>query len=567
MIIEQDNFSAGLDLINPDTQVSTTGYTWLVNGRSRYGYIEPVTMPVELTSAPAGLKQGIITVGNSLIAFVAGNAWYKLYTSSQWIQVPGFTLDATTPNIYSCAVPASSMDYTRKLSSSGSVTDAILMTVSGRAVGMPTGIVCQDGQNIPQFITFDENTNIFHSRALGTFNSWTQTDSEYVPIGLQMMFLNQKLFIVAPDGLSVYQSVSGQPLNFMVNIDTNGDKLGSEASGGAATTSFAFDYDPITCLQVVNATDSFIYATKNNTRVITLNYNLTIFGEPLFSQSAIINTGIVNQYALQEISGDYAFASSEGLRDFNAVQQLKFSGRNSVFSKGVAKLFAGVQQDYVTCFSYNNYAFFSVNTVCGYLLAVYDTIAGHWSALDIFSIGKILQVATINLDSETRVYCATANKIYQLYSADATVAKPFFSTRAYSTIGANQYYSGIASYANTPGPITDLKSQKIDLLFRDGSFDGTVTCTEFCDGVWSKSLTKELNAATAVTPFAGLEIIQPLIEPEGSRVTFNFNNTKKGFKLSYILTWDNDASLMKIRLITTDINKMVSDGQKQQSIK
>ena len=583
MIIEQDTFSNGLDLVSPDVQVNTSGYVWLVNGRTRYGYVQPITSPIKDLGAPAGLKQGIIALGNNVIVFVAGKAWYKLYNSQQWIEVPNFTLDATVPNIYSCAVPASSMDYNRKLNSSGNIVDQMLLTTNSRPNGTPSGIVCQDGINQPQLILFNEDTQIFRARPLGTFANWTPTNAEYVPIGLFMMFMNQKLFIVSPDQSEVYQSISGSPLNFTLNVNTAGWPNGSttdpvsgaitplltvglEASYGAASTSFAFDYDPITCLQPVNVTDSFIYATKNNTRVITLNYSSTVFGEPLYSQAALINTGIANQYSLVDINGDYAFVNREGIRNFNAVQSLKFEGRNSVFSKMVSKLFVDQIQDYAVAFSYDNYSIFNVQTVCGTACAVYDTISGQWVALDIFNIGNITQTALVDLTGEVVQYCITdTNDIYVLYSTTALPMQPYLFTRAYSTIGINQYYAGIASYANisaASGPITEIKSQKLDLIFRDGSFSGTVWCTEFCNGVEKSTIKKPLSEAAVVTNYELLPAIQPLIESEGQRITFNFCNTSRGFKLGYAITWNTDASLMKIRLITTDISKITSDDQR-----
>jgi len=573
MIIEQDTFSDGLDLISPDVQVSTSGYVWLVNGRSRYGYVQPVASPVKDAAAPVGLKQGIISIGNAVIMFVAGAAWYKLYTSQQWIKVPNFVMSSTAPNIYSCAVPVSSRNYSRKLNTSGNITDDMLLSANSRPNGTPSGIVCQDGINQPWLITFNENNRSFSSRQLNAFASWTPTNGEYVPIGLFMMFMNQKLFVVAPDQQSVYQSISGQPLNFALNVNTAGwpnsgslTTVGTEADYGAPSTSFAFDYDPITCLQPVNVTDSFIYATKNNTYAITLNYNSTVFGEPLFTRAASIATGITNQYALVEINGDYAFVTREGIRNFNAVQALKFEGRNSAFSKGVSKLFNGLTQDSAVAFSFDNYSIFNVNTVCGTVCAVYDTIAGKWVALDLFNIGNITQTALIDLTSEVVLYAITDNNdVYTLYTPTSAPMQPFLFTRAYSTIGINQYYSGIASYANvaaSAGPITEIKSQKIDLVFRDGSSAGKVYCTEFCNGVEKATLSKELSKANPVDDYELLPDIQPLVESEGQRITFNFNNTARGFKLGYAITWNTDASLMKVRLVTTDISKGTSDGQR-----
>lgn len=559
MIFEQDTFSAGMDLLNPDVQVTLQSYVFLVNARSRYGTIDPVTLPVLQTQVPVGVKQGIISVGSSFILFVSGRAYYKLANSAQWIQVPNFLMSSSAQFIYSIAVPASTRDYIRALNPSGNVQEQILQTVDSRVNGMPAGVVCQDGVNQPMFISFNENTSVFSARVLGTYALWTQTNQEYVPIGLFMMFLNQKLFVVSPDQTQVYQSVSGQALNFMVNITSAGN-----AGGDASTTSFAFDYDPITCIRAVNVTNSFLYATNNETRLITLDYTNTIFGEPLFDQAATIDTGITNQYAVVDINGDYAFANSEGLRNFNAVQQLKFEGRNSVFSKMISKLFKGIQLNYSVCFGWDNYALFAVNTVCGTVFVVYDTLSSTWVGCDNFRIGQVIQTAKVDLPGILHLMCITANnEVYELYSMSAPTAQPAMFSRAFSTVGMNAYYTGVNAYANAQPPITDIKSQKVDLVFKDGTEDGTVSIIEFCDGVQQKLLTRPLVEADAVVPNSLVPSFQPIIEPEGTRVTFNFTNTRRGFKLGYLISWDTDASLIKIRLVTTDAQNTVSDKQKQ----
>ncbi len=558
MILSQTSFSKGLDLISPDTEIDQAGYAWIVNGRSRYGYVEPINDPLLIAGAPAGKKQGTIAIGNTVIIFVAGKAYFKRYDSIQWIEIPLFLMDDEVDLIYSQAVPASTRDYVRQLSTTGNINDPLYISNTSKSAGMPQGIVCQDGVSRPWILRFNEATSGVTARQLGTFDTWTQLNPEYVPIGKQMFILNQKLFIVAVEGNQVYHSVSGQTLNFMINIDKDGNKAASESLGGAKTTSFAFDYDQITCVQAVNVSDSFIYATKTTTRVITLNYLVTIFGEPIFSEATNINTGITNQYALADINGDYALVNGEGCRNFNAVQALKFEGRNSVFSKMVSKLFTGLRQDYAVAFSFDNYVMFNVLTVCGVLSVVYDSISGQWVALDKFDIGQILQVSIIDLPTELRVYAITSTSLYLLYSLTQDTATPFLATRAFSASGSNPY----TNPPNTEGMITDIKSQKVDIIFRDGTDDGTVSCTEYCDGVARKTLTKPLVAASTVVPYELLPSIQPLIEPEGTRVTFNFSSTNAGFKLSYIITWDTDASLMKLHVVTTDMSKTTGNPQK-----
>jgi hypothetical protein len=563
MNLQQKSFVNGLDLISPDTDIDPTGYSWLVNGRTRFGYVEPIPQPLLISNAPPGLKQGTISIGDFVIIFVAGKAYFKRYSENNWINITLFLMSTTATNIFSQAVPASTRDYTRQLNPSGSISDPVIIVNTAKTAGMPQCIVCQDGINQPWLIRFNEVSNGFTARILKTYDQWTILNPEYVPIGRQMFFMNQKLFIVSADETQVYHTVSGQPLNGMINVDSDGNKAATAALGDANTTAFAFDYDEITCIQDVNVANSFIYATKTTTRVLTLDYTNTIFGEPQITQAAKIDAGITNQYALTDINGDYAFVTGEGLRNFNAVQALQFQGRNSVFSKMVSKLFKNIRLSYAVAWSFDNYNLFCVNTVCGVIIAVYDSITAAWVALDFLNIGQIIQVSVIDLANEVMVYGVTADSVYLLYSLTQDPMQPYLFTRAFAAMEANQYINN----PNTTSYVCEIKSQTIDLIFRDGSENGTVTCTEFVDGIEKLTLNRPITEADAVTPYEKLPTVQPLIEPEGTRVTFNFNTTQKGFKLGYAITWNTDAALMKIKLNTTDYNTETGDKQKQSTLR
>lgn len=567
MIFEQNSFKSGSDLISPDTQIKDDAYAWLVNGRNRYGYIEPVTTAFELPNVPVGKKQGVISIGTNVIVFVSGKAYYKKKDATRWVQIPNFQMSATANRIYSITVPASTRDYQRKLNASGDIADQIVQDSAARIGGTPSGIVCQDGVTQPKFIGYAESGGVFNARTLGTYAQWTVTTPEYVPIGLFMMYVSSKLFVVAADKQSVYQSVTGQPLNFMMNIKKDGSKEPLESVGGADSTSFAFDYDQITCLQPVNITDSFIYSTNKTTRVISLNYNFTIFGEPLFAERAKISSGIINQEALVEISGDYAMGNYEGLRTFNAVQQVQFEGRNTVFSRGIAKLLKDIRQTNIVAMSYDNYCLFSVDTVCGPALAVFDSMTSQWSAIDLLDIGKVKECAIVDLPADVRMYVITeTDKLYQLYSASAVAKQPYVYTRAFSSNYANSSAGSQEFMTNSVPPVTEIKSQNVDLIFKQGTSNGTVYCTEFCDGISSKTLTKPIAEASVAVPYTLLPAIQPLIEPEGERITFNFKDAKRGFKLGYVISWDTDAVLMKLRVTTSDFSQTVANTQRNNVI-
>src|SRR6267142_72310 len=144
--------------------------------------------------------------------------------------------------------------------------------------GTPQCIVVQDGINQPQLITYDTENQLFTSRVSKNYNDWQNTstnanDREYVPIGRQMMMFNQTLCMKSIDGKSMFRSVTGRPLDFMVNVDIFGNKQPSESVGGASSVAQAFDFDEITCLQVIDIPDCFVWGTRRTTRIVQADYN------------------------------------------------------------------------------------------------------------------------------------------------------------------------------------------------------------------------------------------------------------------------------------------------------
>lgn len=139
-----------------------------------------------------------------------------------------------------------------------------------------------------------------------------------------------KLFIVSPDGKSIFHSVTGRFLDFMVNVDVNGEKLTSESQGDAKSVSFSFGTDEITCAVATTVPSSFIYGTAKNAKIITLDYTRTLFGEPYPFVSADLTVGVVNQDSIINTLGDTTAVDFEGVKSFNAVANLQTEGRNSI---------------------------------------------------------------------------------------------------------------------------------------------------------------------------------------------------------------------------------------------
>jgi len=472
MISQQIDFSGGLDLISSDVNINADSYNWLVNARQRYGHIEPIQDHVDITTqVPPGVKQACIGVGNVAILFIAGKAYYHRDGIDGWNIVVGFQMDSSANEYWVQPVPASSLQFLRKQGSS--VNAPINLSTDFKISGTPSGVVVQDGINQPSIVYFDEVNGIFIGRPLGTFDEWTNlsqnlNDREYVPIGKQMMFVSGILFIVSVDGKSVYRSITGRPLDFMINVDTNGNKASTEAIGGATSVSFAFDFDTITNLTPINVPDSFVYGTIHNIRIISLDYTNTVFGEPRFSTAAIFQAGIVNQYSLVDINGDYAFVDQDSIKTFNAAQTIKFRARNSIFSVNISRALFGantrkpIKQLIPFGFSYNNYAIFNVDTRYGNVQLIYDSLLNKWVSVDSTYVARIKQVAFVETPTETKVYAITRrNQVFQMF-VSGTVATSILKTKAFLYHDKQALVQSETNFEH--------KGQTLKVMFSGGSY-------------------------------------------------------------------------------------------------
>lgn len=557
MIKQQKVFTGGCNLLASDTALQDNEYRWLINARQRLGYLEANKKAIELDTAPIGKKQGIVAVGDVTILFVAGNAFYKTETGLDWIQISGFSMDAVADIYYTAIVPASTFNFHRKIDES--LNNPMLITTDFKVSGTPAGILVQDGAHQPYIIEYDQATQTFIARVTKTYAQWANTsgvanDREYVPIGKQMMYISPILYIVSIDGKSVYRSVSGRPLDFMVNVDFNGNKLPSEAQGGASSTGFTFDSDIITNLTPINIPNSFIYGTARYTRIITADLENTIFGEPRFYQSAIIEAGIVNHQSVIEVLGDYAFVDFEAIKMFNAVLQLQNEGRNSIFSLQLSRLMNGIKQSDPVCVSFDNYCLFDIDTTWGRMCCVYDSLSAKWVSFDVISrVGAIKQFAIVETTLESKLYCIThRDEVFQLYASATEREVAILKTAAMTNEETK----------------TQLKSQLLHLFFQAGPkiANGKVFCTEYVDDQQGANgyLEKSIDLL-----YAGINYpVRCPVIPSNKRIvntmTFAFPSGLQGKKISYVVKWSNDARLIEMEFIANDI---IRDSSTQQSHK
>jgi len=542
MIADQITFGGGMNLLVDDSQIPEDQYRVLINALQRLGRIEPNRANELLSTAPAGLKQGLIGVGNVLVLFVAGEAYFNVDGTTTWIKIPSFSMDETADQYWMQEVPASTFNYTRKLNTSQNVSDAIVNTLDFAVNGTAAGIVVQDNINQPWIIFYDSTAQAFTARVTQNYSQWTPENPEYVPIGRQMFTLNQKLFVVGRDGTYVMQSVSGRPADFMVNVDTAGNKLPSETNGGAKTVAFSFDHEPITCVKTINIPDSFVYATKHITRILTLDYQNTIFSEPRVRESASIQSGVVNNESFCELLGDYAFVDAENVKSFNAVQQLKFSGRNSIFSLMLASLLQDIKQTEPAATVFNDYGLFYLKTSWGNALAVYDTLKEKWVALDITAADRIKQFAQTTTATATKLYCITRdNKLYSMYSSEDIELAELF-TRAFECQDSKNEH----------------KTNIVRLNFQSGTSEGDATVLEMVDDMAGQRLTQTLSESRAGITFP---IQFPIMFADinlSDGITYTLKDGTVGKKLAYVIMWNTDAKLQGYKLTTTEKSTDVS---------
>tara|TARA_R110002051_G_scaffold323923_1_gene419130 strand:- start:859 stop:2592 length:1734 start_codon:yes stop_codon:yes gene_type:complete len=312
------------------------------------------------------------------------------------------------------------MNMERKAASATKADDPINLTYNSTAwVKTSAGIVVQDGENTPNLIIFSSSnqTAAISVRKCVAYADWDATTREYVPIGKQMMFFGGKLYIIGADAdgnfTQIYHSVTGRPLDFVVAINNSGAQIdAAEANGGAGVVSYSVSYEAVTCMRPLN-TDSFFISTRTSSYAVTPDYTRTIFGEPLFTKKYLFGASVVNQFSFVDILGDFAFIDTEGLRSFNAVQQLRNEGRNSAFSLKVAKLLGGdITQDakVSAAITFDNYAFFAVSTVFGHGVLVYDTTLQKFVSFDNFTKDDDTTCAPIV--QFTKIDSADAHELY-----------------------------------------------------------------------------------------------------------------------------------------------------------
>jgi len=523
----QTDFSGGINLFDEDSSLAENEYRLGFNIRNRNGDISLIKESEILANAPAGLKQGLYGFGEFLVLFNSGLAYYSTDDGDSWTQIADFVMSSTAPRLYAQAVPASTLNFSRQLQAAyvanGSGSDTRVDTLSNIVIsGNESGLIVQDGINQPWAIRSDGTA--FETQ---TYAEWTQAgDRSYVPIGLNMAFINGILFVISPTRKKLYRSVSGRPIDFVVNVTVTGDK-GGDADTTAYTPTFN-DINSITALK----TGQLLIGTKDGCFPLILNYDRTLFQEPTFLNPTTYLIGIVNQFAIVETLEDYYLIDFDGIRSLNALLAEENEGRNTDFTRKISSLFDDVRQtDSCAAFKFDNFSIFGCGTIYGNVALVYDTKKSSWSSVDFLTIGAIKQFASVREADDPKLFCIDAENVYKLYDGEE-YAQGVVSTRTVK--------SGDAKI--------ELKLSSVRPIFDRSDSISELRVTEYVNGRRGKGV-----AVILPENLGGVEY------PAEYPVAFDSANfidnlnvpfdkiSNQGYKVGCSLTWNNGARLTHLQ--------------------
>jgi len=489
-----------------------SSYRLLINARVRDDAVRPIQLPLEDTSLPAGLAQGVYAFDNYILAFIAGFAYYKALGATTWLRIPDLTMTATAERIYVERIPASTVNFKRKGDAGG-------LDFTAPVGQSQSALICMDGAR--PYIIFPDGS----ARATNTWSQWTDTNREYVPNGRFPLFVNNKLYCVVQDSAGrwtqIVSSVSGRPLDFVQLVNSAGGKAGaSENDYGALALAYSVSYDELTALARTNAAERAFLATTNNSSYLVLpDYNNTIAAEPTYGNQALFNVGALGPETITDLNGDTAVMYKGGLRTFNGVAQLKWEGRNAPLMRNIQTLLGDILQSYGATIQFDNYVGFALQTIYGAGVIWWDDTLQNFVALDIYpGAARIKQFAAINTAAEQELYFITFdNRLFRAYAGAAAEA-------AITLHDVSQPDAGGSLIVNSVTP-----------SFIPGTENGYVAVTLRADENVIEGKTRELTAGQTAAP-------RLLLSP--------YNAIRSGVEIR----WTGGAALTRVNLEISPYN-------------
>lgn len=510
-IYRQSDFSGGLNAELDPGKVPMSSYPFAANVRVRSNVLVPVHKHRRV-DAPEGNYQGLYAVGSIVAVFISGNALYQdISDSSGFRSISGWTLLDTEARIHAELCAAGGLKFNREITDNVEITRQIY---NESIASFPAALHVQNGIDRPRAILPDASYV-----TLGDYAGWTKDRPVYVPIGKMMTWNGVKLFLADKDLKLIFHSVSGRPEDFVVNIDTAGEK-----GGDATTVATAVSFNDVTAIKA--GQNGIIVTTLFSTHLIQLDYSRTIFGEPNLIPVPLFPVGCVNDRSFFALLGDIGFISQTGVERFNLVQQVQTDSNNFPIGAKIRRLLANPQTD-TAATNYDAYALMSMATVHGRGVFVYDTTIDTYVSLDL-SFGAVTQFALAKTNSAERLFFITAdNEIFEAFADEA--------------IETAQYYTGEFT-AGEAGKF--LSVDGVDLIFTDVNVTGTVKVLVYIDGEIRHEEAKVLEAETALTavdedtPFNSRKKVKTL--------SFQLKGQISGARCGILVQWNADAALSDI---------------------
>jgi len=584
----QSSFSGGMNLLGDDSRLQPNQYRVGFDLTNRYDTLDPVLASVQDTAIPKGIIQEITTFGNFVIAFVSGYAYYRYYSQTQWTKIVRFSMDALAPRYWTKAIPVATTNYIRIAASatlssntySNPAGSIITNQVAGASAGNLPGLLVQDNINQPQFIFLDSNGNPT-CRTTQNYEQWmiSYTDAtntvvatdpnlkipmdyrEYVPIGNTMDWDNDILYVASQDGNSIYRSVSGRPLDFVVNVvntlaanaaptqitNSNGINITVPAftqipGGDATTTAYSVGVGGITCLRALSSGGVFVAAGDANFNV-TLNQTPnapTLFGEYRFNRKYLFEATCLSDRAIFDSIGDTRFIDLTGVRSFNAIQQQLNEGRNLPFTANVQAAFGNDTNPIIqspaasAAILYNDYEYYAVDTIFGPAILKYDTINSCWVSFDLQQTNgvAIKQFAKIELAVRQLFAVTIDNKLWVLYSSNTTTSPSFRG------IGV----SGNILYANSNikmnNPKREGRLNKCRVIVNRVTQSGEFSFTPYVNNrlTQQKTQTKTINYTAPTIPNTQSDPL-PDVDTGLYNILFSTTDCGTGWKTYGVFSW------------------------------
>lgn len=584
----QTSFIGGMNLLLDDTRLATNQYRIGFDLTNRYDVLDTVLASVQDPAAPQGNVQELITFGNYVIMFVSGEAFYRYYTDTGWKPIQGFSMNRDVPRLWTVSVPVSTTNYIRLAAKATTPAKTDLsnpsaaiqtLSIAGASAGNATGLLVQDNINQPQFIFIDDTTGLPTVRVTQSFEEWmisyTDPDNvvvadggdnrEYVPIGNCMTWANGILFIVSQDYNTIYRSVSGRPLDFVVNVvndlatnvgsgtvtNPNGVSVNIPAytqipGGDATTTDYSVGVGGISCIRSLSTGGIFVSASGANFAVM-LNQTPgapTIFGEYLFNRSFLFNGVCLSDRTIIDTIGDTRFIELMGIRSFNAIKQYQNEGNNSPFAANIHGIFGPDENPLVqdatasAAILYNNYELYGLNTILGFCIAKYDTLNNCWVSLDFQQTGgkAVKMFAKIELSIQ-RLYAVTVdNELYTCYIGPDVTAPSFRSIGICSSI----IYAG--STIKTACPKLELRIDKVRAILNRVTTDCSCTLDTFCNnrqiksGPLYKNIKFEASPTLSLNPLSLSDVNTQLMN-----LMWTVPDAEQGWKYFLNFSWTNGS--------------------------